>query len=121
MVGGARVSRMAAGAVGGCRGKRDEDGCHGRGVDEGGAHATIEPGPDMAVKDGLGGCLYPCRTARACSSAEERRPSKPWVGGSNPPRRISASSDRYGSAMTEATLQTNHGPIQLELFPEDAP
>src|SRR5213076_1812945 len=25
---------------------------------------------------------------RACSSAEERRPSKPLVGGSNPPRRI---------------------------------
>src|SRR4030095_2542439 len=25
---------------------------------------------------------------RACSSVEERRPSKPLVGGSNPPRRI---------------------------------
>src|SRR2546430_3033265 len=29
--------------------------------------------------------------ARACSSVEERRPSKPWVGGSNPPRRIGGS------------------------------
>ena len=29
---------------------------------------------------------------RACSSAEEQRPSKPWVGGSNPPRRMGSGS-----------------------------
>src|SRR5581483_2560842 len=28
---------------------------------------------------------------------------------------------RYRGAMTEATMQTNHGPIRLELFPQDAP
>jgi len=27
----------------------------------------------------------------------------------------------YGAAMSETTLQTNHGPIKIELFPEDAP
>ena len=35
---------------------------------------------------------YPCPSA--CSSVEERRPSKPLVGGSNPPRRMSAGRDR---------------------------
>ena len=33
--------------------------------------------------------------------------------------RVQAPSGVYGAAMSEATLQTNHGPIRIELFPEE--
>ena len=48
---------------------------------------TSAPAPDSA---------YPLR-AGACSSVEERRPSKPLVGGSNPPRRIALNKPKPAS------------------------
>jgi cyclophilin family peptidyl-prolyl cis-trans isomerase len=35
--------------------------------------------------------------------------------------RVQAPPGVYGAGVTEATLQTNHGPIRIELYPEDAP
>src|SRR5689334_3791623 len=51
----------------------------------------------------------------------ERRTSNPRVGGSNPPRRIARPWRGTVRTMSETTLQTNHGPIKIELFPDDAP
>ena len=53
----------------------------------GGGPATIVTADFGAAADSPRTWRYPF-ALRACSSVEERRPSKPWVGGSNPPRRI---------------------------------
>jgi cyclophilin family peptidyl-prolyl cis-trans isomerase len=35
--------------------------------------------------------------------------------------RVQAPPGVYGAAMSQATMQTNHGPIRIELFPDEAP
>src|SRR5204863_296389 len=54
--------------------------------------------------------FYPARGFRSwsvgenllCSSAEEQRPSKPWVGGSNPPRRIDSNVQGHSAHLSKA-------------------